>query len=175
MTDRKLTQIAPDTIRLERLIDAPPEVVWAYLVEDEKRGRWFAAGPLEARVGGALTFTFDHDSLSANPVAYPEKYAASKGFVAHGTVTAFDPPRLFAFEGGTGSGEARFELTAEDGRTRLVITHAKLITRSDRTGTAAGWTAHLDALAALLAGGKLPDFWAAHAEAEAAADAALPD
>ena len=169
-----LTQIAPDTIRLERLIDAPPETVWTYLVEDEKRGRWFAAGPLEPRVGGALTFTFDHDNLSANPVAYPEKYAASKGFVAHGKVTTFDPPRVFAFEGGTGSGEARFELTPEDGKTRLVITHSKLVTRGDRTGTAAGWTSHLDALAAELKGGKLHDFWAVHAASEAAAEKALP-
>ncbi|MDO7841601.1 SRPBCC family protein [Sphingomonas immobilis] len=170
-----LTQTAPDTIRVERLIDAPPETVWAYLVEDEKRGRWFAAGPLEPRVGGALTFTFDHDNLSANPVAYPEKYAASKGFVSHGTVTAFDPPRLLAFEGGTGSGEARFELTPEEGKTRLVIIHSGLLTRGDRTGTAAGWISHLDALAAVLAGGQLPDFWAAHAKSEAAAEAALPE
>jgi len=57
-------QIGPDTIRLERLLDAPIERVWAFLVEPDKRRQWFADGPLEAKAGGTLSFTFDHDTLS---------------------------------------------------------------------------------------------------------------
>ena len=32
---------APDAIRLERLLAAPPETVWRYLTEAHLRERWF--------------------------------------------------------------------------------------------------------------------------------------
>ena len=39
-----IEKTAPDTIRLERLLDAPVATVWRYLVEGELRGQWFAGG-----------------------------------------------------------------------------------------------------------------------------------
>ena len=77
--DDTAIQTAPNTVQLERLLDAPIERVWEFLVDPVKRGLWFAAGPLEQKQGGALAFTFDHDNLSANDVPYPEKYLKTKG------------------------------------------------------------------------------------------------
>src|SRR5688572_17308230 len=43
---------APDTVRIERLLPGPIQRVWDYLTESELRGKWFASGELDARVGG---------------------------------------------------------------------------------------------------------------------------
>ena len=42
MTDAK-------TFRIERLLPGPIERVWAYLVESEKRRKWFARGDFDLR------------------------------------------------------------------------------------------------------------------------------
>ncbi len=46
------TRIAPDAIRLERLLPGPIERVWAFLTESDKRARWLAAGDVEALLAG---------------------------------------------------------------------------------------------------------------------------
>lgn len=168
-------QIGPDTIRLERLLDAPIERVWAFLVEPDKRRQWFADGPLEAKAGGTLSFTFDHDTLSRADVPYPDAYAGGKGRVAPGYVTEADPPRLLAFHWGDGADIARFELTEEDGKTRMVITHSGLETRRNRVLVSSGWDTHSLVLAKLLAGDACEDFWAAFARAFADYEATLPE
>src|SRR5947209_13456372 len=87
-------QVAPDTIRLERLLDAPVETVWRYLTDAELRQRWFMGGS-DARPDGEFDLVVDHDKLSdeAN-VPYPESYAAFKGSVWNERVLRFDPPHL---------------------------------------------------------------------------------
>jgi uncharacterized protein YndB with AHSA1/START domain len=40
----QIERTAPDTIRLERTLDAPPETVWRYLTEAELRSQWFMGG-----------------------------------------------------------------------------------------------------------------------------------
>lgn len=158
-----------EVLRFERLLDAPVATVWEWLVDSEKRGRWFAAGPMEQRVGGALELIFDHDNLSDEDVPYPPDYARYKGVRAHEKVVRIDPPHLLAFTfEGDGNGVAEFTLTPEGDRTRLVLTHSGLA-EAARTGTAGGWISHLAVLQARLAGRGVPDFWALHRASEAAA------
>ena len=165
---------APDTIRFVRLLDAPIETVWRYLTDAQLRGEWFAAGPVEPHPGGALELHFDHDALSADPVPYPEAYAAHKGAVGRETVVRFEPPHVFAFTfEGKGDSIATFELFAEGERTRLVLTHSGISSPALCTDFAGGWHAHLAVLQARLAGIPVRDFWKLHAESQAAVARAL--
>ena len=83
---------------------------------------------------------------------------------------------MIAFNWGKGGDDvARFELTPQGGKTRLVLTHSRLATREDQVGVASGWTAHLAALERALRGERLPDFWAVLAEAEEKYERAFPD
>jgi uncharacterized protein YndB with AHSA1/START domain len=167
-TTVELERIAPDTIRFERMLDAPRETVWRYLVDAELRSQWFAGGSLEPRVGGAVELLFDHDNLSADDVPYPEKYAPYKGAQGHERITAIDPPRLLAFtwDGGA-EGTATFELFEEGDRTRLVLTHAGITGPAPMANFGGGWHSHLAVLSGLLSGNRVRDFWAMHAESEA--------
>src|SRR5262245_13111579 len=72
-------KIAPDTIRLERTLDAPAEMVWRYLTEAELRSQWFMGGT-DATGVGAFDLLVDHDKLSDDAnVPYPESYKEFKG------------------------------------------------------------------------------------------------
>ena len=98
------------TIRMERLLPGPIERVWDYLTDSTKRGKWFAAGRMDLRVGGHLEFFFHHADLSAEKTP-PEKHKdKAKGVSVNGTVTACEPPRLLSFNFGN-AGEVTFELT----------------------------------------------------------------
>ena len=57
------TLLAPDTVRLERLLPGPVERVWAYLTESDKRAQWLAAGRMDLRVGGKVQLEFDNSKL----------------------------------------------------------------------------------------------------------------
>ncbi|GAA0324250.1 SRPBCC family protein [Sphingomonas oligophenolica] len=165
-----MTDTAPETrsLHFERLLDAPIDIVWEWLTDSDKRGRWFAAGNMELRDGGDVELIFDHDNLSAEKVPYPPAYAAYKGIVVHEKIVRIDPPRLLAFTfEGDGNGVAEFALFPEGDRTRLVLTHSG-VTPAARAGTGAGWQSHLAVLEAKLVGREIPDFWALHARSEQA-------
>lgn len=172
MTDR--TSITARALRFERLLDAPVETVWRYLVEPELRARWLMGGPTDPRVGGALGMTFDHANLSDGDVPTPERFVANVGKSWHETITRIEPPHLLAFTwNGGDAGEVTIELGAEEGRTRLVLTHAGLRGPDDARNFGGGWHAHLAVLQKRLAGGTVPDFWELHRQSEALAVAAL--
>src|SRR4051812_17228084 len=118
-----IERTAPDTIRLERLLDAPAETVWRYLTEAELRAKWFMGGT-DAGPTGAFDMFVDHDNLSDEDVPYPENYAAFKGATWTENVVHFEPPRLLetSFQGGK-NGTVTYELFPEGDRTRLVLTH----------------------------------------------------
>ena len=167
--------ITLEMLHFERLLDAPVEKVWQYLVDPELRARWFMGGKTELRVGGEFELRMQHDDLSDEPSPTPEQYAEYIGKSWSERITRIDPPRLLAISWEDGkAGEVTFELSdAGGGRTRLVLTHDGLRGPEDAVNFGGGWHSHLAALEARVAGRGVPDFWALHARAEAEVAAAL--
>src|SRR5690348_17993604 len=59
-----IQRIGPDTIRLERVLDAPAETVWRYLTQAELRRQWFMGGTDAKAAGSEFELLNDHDNLS---------------------------------------------------------------------------------------------------------------
>lgn len=158
-------KVASDAIRLERLLDAPPETVWRYLTKAELRSRWFMGGT-DATPGGEFELLNDHDNLSDDEdVPYPESYAEYKGSSWNEQVLRFEPPWLLetTFQGGK-NGTVTFELSPEGPKTRLTITHRGITTPSGFQDFGGGWNSHLTVLEERLAGRGVRNFWALHAK-----------
>jgi uncharacterized protein YndB with AHSA1/START domain len=168
-----IQRIAPDAIRLERLLDASPETVWRYLTEAELREQWFMGGT-DARPDSEFELLVDHDKLSSEQVPYPDSYECFKGRIFKERVLRFEPPRLLetTFQGGAG-GNVRYELFPEGERTRLVLTHSEIKSPSGFQDFGGGWTSHLAVLQEKLAGRGVKDFWALHARSREAVARAL--
>jgi uncharacterized protein YndB with AHSA1/START domain len=168
-----IERVAPDAIRLERLLDAPPETVWRYLTEAELRQQWFMGGT-DAASAGEFDLVVDHDKLSADTVPYPESYAAFKGAVWTEKVLRFDPPRLLetTFQGGK-NGVVTYELFAEGDKTRLVLTHGGITSGTGAQDFGTGWNSHMTVLRERLAGRRVRDFWALNAQSREAVHKAL--
>jgi uncharacterized protein YndB with AHSA1/START domain len=115
----------PGTVRLERVLPGPIERVWAYLTESEKRGTWFASGPMELRVGGKLELHFHNSQLAPPSEPVPERFQKYEGMISTGRVTRCEPPHVISFtwdeEHGDKS-EVTFELTDRSGKVLLVLT-----------------------------------------------------
>lgn len=168
-----IERIAPDTIRLERTLDAPVETVWRYLTEAELRRQWFMGGT-DARPNSEFELLNDHDNLSDGPVPYPDDYAPYKGRTWHEKVIRFDPPRLLetTFQGGE-NGTVTFELFPEGQGTRLVVTHSGIKSLTGFQDFGGGWNSHMTVLQERLAGRSVKDFWALHAKSREAVAKAL--
>lgn len=157
--DNHTRQIAPDTVRIERLLEAAPERVWDWLVDPEKRARWFAGGTMEPKKGGRIELVFRNSELTHNDDPAPEKYTRQAGVVlSEATVVELDPPHRFVMDW-FGSSRVTFELEPQGTQTRLTLTHEQVSERGTRVSVSAGWHAHLDILAARLAGTEPPAFW----------------
>ena len=153
-------RLSPDTLRIERLLDAPPETVWRWLVDPALRSQWFAGGTT-ADKEGALDLVFDHDQLSADPVPYPEKYGKSKGAVSHEQVLRAEAPRLLTYTWSEGKqGQVTFELFPSGKQTRLVLTHSGINGPAPYSSYSGGWLTHLAVLETKLQGGVVRNFWA---------------
>ena len=169
-----IERIAPDTIRLERTLDAPVDKVWRYLTEAELRQQWFMGGT-DATPGGEFDLKVDHDRLSDDAnVPYPESYAAFKGTVWTEKVLRFEAPRLLetTFQGGK-NGTVTYELFPEGDRTRLVVTHSGIVSGTGAQDFGSGWNSHMTVLQERLAGRGVRDFWALHAQSREAVSEAL--
>lgn len=168
-----IQRVGPDAIRLERLLDAPPETVWRYLTEAELREQWFMGGT-DARPDSEFELIVDHDRLSEDEVPYPEDYAGAKGKRFNEKVLRFEPPRLLetTFQGGQG-GKVTYELLPESGKTRLVLTHSEITSPTGFQSFGGGWTSHLAVLQEKLAGRGVKNFWALHAQSREAVRKAL--
>jgi uncharacterized protein YndB with AHSA1/START domain len=155
--------LAPDTIRLERILDAPADKVWRYLTDAELRREWFMGGT-DARADGEFELINDHDNLSDEEAPYPESYAQYKGTKWNEEVIRFDPPRLLetTFQGGK-NGTVTYELLPDGDRTRLVLTHSGIQSGTGAQDFGSGWNSHLTVLQERLAGRGVPNFWALHA------------
>ena len=168
-----IQRIGPDSIRLERLLEAPPETVWRYLTKAELREQWFMGGT-DAKPDGEFELLVDHDKLSDEEVPYPDSFECFKGRVFSERVLRFDPPRLLetTFQGGKG-GKIRYELFPEGDNTRLVLTHSDITSPSGFQDFGGGWTSHLAVLQEKLAGRGVKDFWALHSQSADAVKKAL--
>lgn len=158
----KFTQ--PGEVRIVRTLPGPIERVWDYLVDPEKRARWFAGGPMEPRQGGKVELFFHHKNIAPNETP-PEnhKQAQDPGFKMAATVLRWEPPHVLSYTFDDDS-DVTFELTPQGKAVQLVLTH-----RSRGTdlpflhGYAAGWHTHLAQLIAQLEGAPRPPFWPMHA------------
>jgi uncharacterized protein YndB with AHSA1/START domain len=168
-----IERVSPDSIRLERLLDAPPETVWSYLTKAELREKWFMGGS-DANGEGEFELLVDHDKLSEDEVPYPDVFECIKGRVFHERVLTFDPPRMLetTFQGGKG-GKVTYELFEEGKKTRLVLTHSGITDPSGFRDFGGGWTSHLAVLEEKLAGRSVKNFWALHAKCRDAVAKAL--
>lgn len=170
---KPVERIAPDAIRLERLLDAPAEKVWRYLTETPLRQQWFMGGT-DARADCEFELLNDHDNLSDEDVPYPESYAPYKGQAWSERVLRFDPPRLLetTFQGGK-NGVVTYELHADGERTRLVLTHRGIESGTGAQDFGSGWNSHLTVLQERVAGRGVRNFWALHARSREAVAKAL--
>lgn len=149
-------------VRLVRILPGPIERVWTYLVDPEKRARWFAGGPMEPRQGGKVTLTFLHSNIAPDETP-PEEYKKHHcvGHEMTGLITRWEPPRVLGFTfGSDGESEVTFELTPEGETVRLVVTHvARAGDLPFITEFSSGWHTHLAQLIAQLENAPRPPFW----------------
>ena len=145
------------TVRFTRVLPGPLERVWNYLTDPELRGTWFASGPLEPRVGGALTLTFRHSRLAPPGETAPPKHAGAEGFTETARITQYDPPNRLAWA--WGETEVIFELAPKGGEVLLTLTHRRLPSRDEMVNVSGGWHTHLGVLAERLRGEPLRPFW----------------
>ena len=169
------TRIAPDAIRLERLLPGPIDRVWAFLTESDKRARWLAAGEMELKPGGKVELNFDHNRISPEPT--PAKYRdMPMGFT--GKVMRCDPPRLLMFswmESHGSHSEVTFELAERFDKVLLTITHRKLEDRNALLSVSGGWDVHLGILEDVLTDQAPRGFWSSHAKREQEYAARFPE
>lgn len=123
--------------QLSLMLDDHLEAVWAALTEPDKLLQWLAPGEIELRPGGAARLNF------------PES-----GTVIDSRVTAIEPFRLLEYSW-SGPGEPlrplRWTLEPVGPAVRLTLTVTGPASE-DAARTCAGWVAHLEMLAAALAG-----------------------
>jgi uncharacterized protein YndB with AHSA1/START domain len=124
------------TVRMEEVYDTPPADLWSAVTEPERLARWVAEVTGNLRPGGDFHARF------------------TSGWDGPGRVDVCDPPRrlLATMSPGT-TDETVIEATLADegGRTRLVI-EERGIPLAEIAGHGAGWQAHVEDLAAHLAG-----------------------
>ncbi len=123
--------------RLERIIEDEPQRVWAALTRPEALVQWLAPGSIDLRVGGAARLNF-----------------ADSGTVIDSTVTALEPPRLIEYSWsapGEPERPVRWEIAPAGDNTQLTLT-LTMPASEDAGRSCAGWAAHLEMLAAALAG-----------------------
>ena len=161
-----------DTVRIERLLPGPIERVWDYLTDSEKRGAWFASGPMELHPGGKATLIFHNSKLSSERTP-PEKFKKYEGMAMQSTVTACEPPHLLSFTFGD-AGEVTFELTPKGEDVLLVLTHRRLADRKTMVSVSTGWHSHLGILIDVLNGDEPRPFWTTVTQMEAEYEKRIP-
>jgi uncharacterized protein YndB with AHSA1/START domain len=135
MTDATLMlDGARPAIRLERVLTDPPDIVWRALTERDQLQAWFPSDVVvdggEWVVGAALTFLFPPEVID---------------MTLTGELLAIDEPHMLAFTWGEET--LRFELSPQDGGTRLVLIDE--LPASAAARNAAGWDTCLDRLTGL--------------------------
>ncbi|AHE57025.1 SRPBCC family protein [Sphingomonas sanxanigenens] len=159
-------KLSDDTVRIVRVLAAPVEQVWTWLVDPGKRAKWFAAGAVDPRPGGRIICVFDHNTLSPEPGAVPERHKGAIGHRGEMTIIDIEPPHLLRHDWGDGS-IVTFELAPHAGGTRLTLTHSRLPNLDAMRDVSGGWTSHLAIMEDVVAGRTPRNFWVTHEESEA--------
>lgn len=155
----------PGEVRLLRLLPGPIERVWDFIIDPEKRARWFCGGLLEPKEGGRFVFAMQHKNLAPDETPPPE-YAQVQdpGVTFEGRVLQCEPPRLLVFTFGGDDSIVTFDLKAEGEKVRLLLTHRASGPDLKEVGSfASGWHIHWAMLIALLEGAPRPPFWGLYA------------
>jgi len=123
--------------RLSRDIDDSLDRVWAALTEPEELVKWLAPGEIELHEGGAAKLNF-----------------ADSGITINSKVTEIDPLSVLEYSW-SGPGEplrpVRWEIRPK-GDAVLLNLSLRMPASEDAGRACAGWDAHLEMLAAALAG-----------------------
>jgi len=148
--------VAPQTVRLQRLLPGPIERVWAYLVDGDKRRQWLAAGDMQPEAGTPFALTWRNDTLTDPPGKRPEGFSAEHSMDS--TIVEYDAPRRLVFT--WGGGDVAFDLEPKGDKVLLTLVHRGISDRRNMLMVGAGWHEHLDILVARVNGDKpAPFFW----------------
>ena len=144
-----------DGVRLElaREWDVPVEAVWAALTEPPLLERWFGTWTGDPASGTVLLQPGEDPDGAPEPVLLRECTAPTR--------LVLDLPSP------DGAWPLDVALSAQGSGTRLVLVH-RLAEPYDAGSIGPGWQYYLDRLGAVLAGGPVPDDWAAYASLSSA-------
>jgi uncharacterized protein YndB with AHSA1/START domain len=142
------SEASDTTLRLERLIAAPPETLFALWVDPAQLVRWWAPAGYQASVHALETKPGGRWRVSLHG---PDGATPSMS----GVYRIVEPPRRLAFswawdgEGGARGHESDVTVNFEaaPGGTRLVLVHQGFEARHARDRHNNGWSAALDHLA----------------------------
>jgi uncharacterized protein YndB with AHSA1/START domain len=159
-TEKKLSSLTGNELKIERIFDAPRELVWKAWTEPERIMRWW--GPkdftspsckIDFRVGGTYLFCmrWPHGSdlwstgvyleiVQLEKIVYTDSFADEKGNVV--------PATYYGFSGDFPM-ENQVTLIFEDidGKTKLTLIHEGLPAGEHRNNASIGWNQSLDKLA----------------------------
>ena len=151
------------TVRFERLLPGPIERVWRYLTEGDLRAQWLCGGDVVTAVDGHVDMHFHNASLSSEAdIPRPEKFREmSEKMSFTGTVTRCEPPRLLehTWEFADENSLVCYELSEQDDKVLLVLTHRRLETPKIVFDVSGGWHTHLNILEDVLAQRPLRPFY----------------
>jgi uncharacterized protein YndB with AHSA1/START domain len=142
------TVMSETTLRLERLIAAPPEVLFALWTEPAQLLRWWAPEGYETSVHAL-------DTQPGGRWRTTLHRSGSPALALSGVYRIVEPPTRLAFtwawegDGGARGHETEVMVTfdAAPGGTRLVLLQRRFESRQARDGHSAGWSACFDRLA----------------------------
>jgi uncharacterized protein YndB with AHSA1/START domain len=148
--------IEPTVLKLERLLPGPVERVWRYITDNDLRRQWMASGDKTLEVGAEVEFVWRNDELTDPPGTRPDDMSAENRMVCR--ILELDPPRRLFMTWGEHS-DVLLELEPKGNDTLLTVTHRRPPTRAALLSVSAGWHAHIDVLAAKLAGSRPAPHW----------------
>jgi uncharacterized protein YndB with AHSA1/START domain len=126
-------------LEVTQRIEAPPEVVFAYLTDSRRFVKWMGVGAeLDPRPGGRYRIDVDGEHIASGEYQEldpPRRLVMSWGWEGHPTV----PP---------GSTTVEITLTPERGGTVLRLRHLGLPDESERRSHVEGWRLYISQLAA---------------------------
>lgn len=133
-----------DAIEITQRIDAPPDIVFAYLTDSHRFVKWMGVGAeLDARPGGRYRIDVDGVHIASGEyqeIDPPRRLVMSWGWEGHPTV----PP---------GSTTVEITLRPEQGGTMLRLRHLGLPDEGERRQHTEGWKLYGSQLARSAAAG----------------------